>query len=365
MEIHYYKRTIRELRENIKLPFQDPHHIMSSMNTGRKNAILNNPSGCDDTDVCQILALDGDVVVGVTNPFLGRLLINGDIVPVQNGSNLFSHEDYRKVNVGGELFLKSTKLHPSGNNLRAGISQMALPLYHAMKYSVFEFPRVIYLKKSRSVVQAFLRSEGWWAKPIVWVADSCLWLHRQMIKLHNVLCYGSYTVEEIKECPDEVEQIVLQDEHPYMELHDKDWFNWNLNYSFSEDEKTKCKLYVVKRKRIVEAFFLTKQEFFKQASGRGFKNVYLGSIMEWGIAKQSNIREKGLVLLALNQFGSNIDGVQYATNDECVLRQLVRWLFVRIGTANIAIRLRGVKDVAIKDINNWRIRLAASDTVIN
>ena len=365
MEIHYYNRTIRELRENIEPPFQDPHHIMSSMSKGRINAVLNNPSGCDDTDVCQILALDGDVVVGVTNPFLGRLLINGETVTVQNGSNLFSHEDYRKVNVGGDLFMKSTKLHPSGNNLRAGISQMALPLYHAMKYSVFEFPRMIYLKKSRSVVQAFLHSEGWWTNPIIWAADSCLWFHQQMINLHNAICYGSYTVEEVKECPDEVEQIVLQDAHPYMELHDKAWFNWSLNYSFSEDKRTKRKLYVVKRKEKVEAFFLTKQEFFKQASRRGFKNVYLGSIMEWGIDKQSKLQEKGLVLLALCQFEHSIDGIQYATNDESVLRRLKRWLFIRIGTANIAIRLRGIKDVAVKDVNNWRIRLAASDTVID
>lgn len=365
MEIHYYKRTFRELRENVKLPFQDPHHIMSSMNRGRKNAVLNNPSGCDDTDVCQILALDGDVVIGVTNPFPGRLLINGETVPAQNGSNLFSHEDYRKMNIGGELFLKSTKLHPSGNNLRAGISQMALPLYHAMKYSVFEFPRVIYLKKSRSVVQAFLHCEGWWTEPIVWFADSCLWFHQRMIKLHNALCYGSYTVEEVKDCLDEVEQIVLQDEHPYMELHDKAWFNWCLHYSFSEDERSKRKLYVVKRNKKVEAFFLTKQEFFKQASRRGFKNVYLGSIMEWGIDKQSKLQEKGLVLLALCQFEHSIDGIQYATNDESVLRRLKRWLFIRIGTANIAIRLRGIKDVAVKDVNNWRIRLAASDTVID
>lgn len=365
MDIHYYKRTFRELRENIELPFKDPYNIMSSMTSKRREVVLHNPSGCDDDDICQILALDGDVVVGVTNPFPGRLLINGEIVGTQNGSTLFSHEDYRKENVGGELFLMSTKLHPTGNNFYAGISQMALPLYRALRYTLFEFPRMIYLRKSRSVVQAYLHSEGWWTKPCIWLADLGLWLHRQIVKFHNTCCYSKYLVEEVKDCPEEVEKIVKEDGHPYMELHDKAWFDWSIKYSMSDDPRTKRRLFVIKNKGIIEAFFLTKQEFFSQASSRGFKNVYLGSVMEWGIAKLSKLKEKDISLLSLKYFDSDIDGIQYATADDAVAGKLKHWLYVGIGTANIGTRIRSVKNADIKNINKWRIRLAASDTVID
>lgn len=365
MGIHYYKRTFCELRENVRLPFRDPHNIMSSLNEKMRDAVLNNPTVYDDSDVCQILALDGDVVVGCTNPFPGRLLINGDVVGTQNGSTLFSHEDYRKENVGGELFFMISKLHPTGNNFYTGISQMALPLYKVLKYTVFEFPRMIYLRKSRSVIEALLHSCSWWTKPLIWGADTCFWLHRRVVGLHNATCYRRYIVEEVKKCPDAVENIVLRDEHPYMEFHDKAWFDWSLNYSISEDERTKRRLYVVKSNEKVEAFFLIKQEFFKQASSRGFKNVYLGSVMEWGIDKSSNLEEKDVVLLSLNHFDGNIDGIQYATSDYTTARKLRRWLFVGIGMSNIGIRLRSIKDATIKDIDNWRIRLAGSDTVLN
>lgn len=365
MEINFYNRTFKELKENRVLGFKDPYHIMSSLGPKMREAVLNNPTGYTEEEVCQILALDGDVVVGCTNPFSGRLLLNGEEVTCQNGSTLFSHEDYRKENVGGELFVRISTLHPTKNSFFAGISQMAIGLYRAMRYTVFEFPRMIYLRRSRSVIEALLHSSAWWTRPLIWVADTCLWIHRQIVGLHNAICYCGYTIDEVTNCPDEVEAIVMQDGHQYMELHDKAWFDWSLCYSISEDERTKRRLYVVKKNGAIEAFFLIKQEFFAQASSRGFKNVYLGSVMEWGASAPSKLTEKDLVMMSLSCFDNDVDGIQYATTDNKVVRQLKRWLFVGIGQANMGFRIRSCKDAGLKDIGNWRVRLAASDTVLN
>ena len=100
--IFFVNRTFGELERGEKPSYKDPHGIMASLTEKMKDAVLNNPSGYREDEVCQILAIDGDVVVGATNPFFGRLLLKGKIVPCQNGSYLFSHEDYRKYNVGGE-----------------------------------------------------------------------------------------------------------------------------------------------------------------------------------------------------------------------------------------------------------------------
>ena len=363
--IQFINKTFGELAQGKPTGLKDPYKIMASLGPKMRGAVLHNPSGYREGEVCQILALDDDVVVGATNPFSGRLLINGDVVGCQNGSYLYSHDEYRKDNVGGELFLRITNLHPTKNCFFVGISQMAIGLYKALKYSLFEFPRLIYLRKSRSVVQSILHSEASWTKPLILIADAGLWLHRQLINVHNSILYKDFTIENVNKCPEEVEQIVIQDRHPYKELHDKGWFDWSLRYSFSEDERTLRRLYVIKKKETIEAFFLLKQEFFEKASSRGFKNVYLGSIMEWGIAEGSQLTEKDVVLLCLNRFDSNVDGIQYATTEHKVARQLKKWLFAGIGNANTGVLIRSIKDNSLKDINNWRLRLGGSDTVLN
>ena len=365
MQIDFYYRTFGELKANKELGFNDPYNIMASLNPKMREAVLHNPSGYRDDEVCQILALDGDVVVGATNPFSGRLLINGEIVPCQNDSYLFTHKNYRKDSIGGELFMILTKLHPSKNNYYAGISQMAMGLYKALKYTVFEFPRMIYLRKSRSVIQVFFHSSSWWIKPFIWMADAFLCLHRLMVKLHNIICYDGYILEEVKDCPKEIETIVKQDCHPYMEYHDKAWFDWSLRYSISEDMRTCRRLFVVKNEDQIEAFFLIKQEFFEKASSRGFKKVYLGSVMEWGISKLSRLTERDIVMLSLGTFDDNVDGIQYATDNSKVKSQLRWWLFVEIGMANIGFKLKTIKSSEINKMSKWRIRLAGSDTVLN
>lgn len=359
------ERTFEDLKRDRDLEIKDPYGIMASITPQMKIALLNNPSGCKDEDVYQILALDGDIVVGTVNPFPGRLLIEGDTVECQNGSNLFSHEDYRKDNVGAELFMRLTTLKVRQDGYFAGISQMALGMYKALKYTIFEFPRLIYLCKSRSVVHSVLHSESWFTKPIIWIADMGLWLHRQIINLHNVINYHEYTMEEVKQCPEEVEQIVSQDPRPFMELHDKAWFDWNIHYSFTDDVKTKRRLYVLTKDERIEAFLLTKQEFFKQASSRGFKNVYLGSVMEWGIDKHSKLTEKDIALLSLKCFDSDIDGIQYASSDNSVVKKLKYWFFIGVGFANIGVRIRSIKDDRLKDMNYWRIRLGGNDTILD
>lgn len=363
--IKFIERTFKELKNDSVNRVKDPYNIMSSLGPKMREAVLHNPSGYSEDEVCQLLALDGDKVVGATNPFSGRLLINGEAIPCQNGSYLYSHDDYRKDNVGGELFLRITNLHPTKNCFFVGISQMAIGLYKALKYSLFEFPRLIYLCKSRSVVQSILHSEALWTKSLIGLADIVLWLHRQIINVHNSIFYRGYSIDNVKECPDEVEQIVIQDKHLYKELHDKAWFDWSLKYTISEDPRTLRRLYVIKKNGKIEAFFLVKQEFFEKASSRGFKNVYLGSIMEWGITEESQLTEKDVVLMSLNSFDNNVDGIQYATTEHKIEKQLKKWLFVGIGNANTGVRIRSVKDNSLKDINNWRLRLGGSDTVLN
>ena len=242
---------------------------------------------------------------------------------------------------------------------------MAQPIYKILKYKLFEFPRLIYLRKSRSVIHALLKTESCLCRPLIWIADFFLWLHVFFIKLINYFKFSKYSIEESKTVSDEVEQIVMSDQHPFMEIHDKAWLQWCLDHSFSDSVKNMKKLYLIKKSGKMEAFFVTKQEFFEQASSRGFKNVYLGSVVEWGIAPACNLDEKDIYLLSLRCFDKNIDGIQVATSDNQIAKKLKRCLFIAIGNATMAYKLKKIKSEELSDIKNWRIRIAGGDTLLN
>ena len=199
--VEFYNLTFSELKSTPNIKYEDPYHIASSLCKSMKEAVLNNPSGYREDEVCQILAIDNGIVVGCTNPYSGRAYINKEIIPIQSASYLYSHEDYRKENVGGDLFLQVANLHPTRNCLYSGISQMAIGLYHVLKFMVFEFPRLIYLRKSRTVIHWVLKTECRIVSPIIWCADFALLLHRNFLKLFSKERRRGYEVVESNGAP--------------------------------------------------------------------------------------------------------------------------------------------------------------------
>lgn len=363
--VSYYQRTYKELKEEKILDFEDKYNIMASLNPLMKNALLNKPTLYNESDTCQILAIVNNVVVGVINCFDSQLLLNGKKIPTQAGSYLFVHEEFRYLAIGGDLMMQYRNLHSSKNCIAGGISQVAKPFYSILKYSIFEFPRFMFLRKSRSVIQAIFKIDGIILFCIAKAVDIGLWIYRKILFLFTSIRTMRVVVIQATKTPEEVENIVFSDPHPFMELHDKKWIDWNLNYTFKEDERNKKALYLIKKREDIIGFFITKMEFHKEASSRGFKNVYLGSVMEWGSKNEDILSETMIHLLALKTFPSCIDGVQMATSSSKTQKAFKRMGFAHIGDANMATFIKSVKEEGIKDINNWRIRLAVSDTLIN
>lgn len=364
-KIFYYKRTYGELKNKKSLDFEDKYNIISSLNPLMRKALLNKPIPYDENEVCQILAIANNIVVGVVNCFSSQLLLRGKKVPVQAGSYLYVHKDFRKYAIGGDLMMQYKSLHSSGNCIASGISQVAKPFYSILRYSIFEFPRFMFLRKCRSVLQTILKIDGVTLFCTSKVVDAGLWIYRNILFLYTSILTNNLTVTQPMDTPNEVENIILSDSHPFMELHDKKWIDWNLNYTFNEDKRNKKALYLIKKEQEIMGFFIIKIEFHKEASNRGFKNVYLGSVMEWGSKNEDILSEAMIHLLALKTFPKYIDGVQMATSSTKTQKIFKRIGFVHVGDANMAVFLKSVKEEGIKDINNWRIRLAASDTLIN
>lgn len=155
-----------------------------------------------------------------------------------------------------------------------------------MRYACLPFRRYIYLRKSRVAVEYVLKRRNSLTNGISAIVDCLMGIYRLIAFCGNIQRMKNYTIEKVDYVPEEVERMVLADEHKYKELHDRVWFEWNLKYSFNGDERNSKYLSVIKNKKgEIVGFFLNKIEFFAQASSRGFKNVLLGTVSEWGIKK--------------------------------------------------------------------------------
>ena len=364
-----YYRTFQELKENVDLGYDDKYGIMASLNNNQREAILNNPVSYKENDCCQILYVDKNTVVGTQMCFPAQVIIDGVVVRCNHASTVYSHPKYRSKGIGGDLLMALTKLPPLRNTITGGNSQMSITIFKALRYDTFEFPRFIFLENSRCAIEFVLSTNGTFTSMLASIVNPFLKLHKWIVLAQMSRYVKELKVELCQECPQEVENIVAEDSHRFREHHDKSWFDWNLKYSFNNDSRNSKGLYVVKDGNEIVGFFVNKIQFFETASARGFKNVLLGSVMEWGIKSTAKITERDIQLLAIKAMPMNLDGVQLATNDKDVIKSFRRLGFFPMGKANFCSRLKSVHDnevkIAMSDAKNWRLRLACNDTLIN
>lgn len=363
VNIHYVFRTIRDLKEKKTLDFKDPEGILNYLNENVKRTFLANPSIISDNSVCQIIALDGETVVGTELCFPNRYLDGVEQKSCFGHSTLFVSEPYRKLMVGTDLMMLAASFVENQDNIVAGISQMAYPIYKAMRYGCFSFPRFILLIKSRCVVEAKLHSDGFVSKCVSNAIDMFLKLHKTLIC--SMVSTGHLVVETVKTTPKEVEDIVKEDDHRFKELHDRKWFDWNIAYSFKPASADTKYLNVVKQRGVIVAFYLVKIEYFSEAGSCGYKNIRLATVVEWGIKKGCSFTEAQLHMIAIKNIKEDVDGIQIATTDKETELKYRKIGFFPMGIVNNAVYMSSIKDKEVKKQENWRIRIAAGDTLID
>ena len=366
VDICYYFRTIADLKTGKDLGFEDPNGILNIMSKNVRETLCANPSLFADEDVCQIIALDGNKVVGSELSFPNRFIVDGEVKSCRGASTLFVNEEYRKYAVGTILMMKSANIDSKQDSIVAGISQVAYPIYKAMRYACLSFKRYIYLRKSRVAVEYIFKNNLRIICFISKIVDLFISMMNFFMFAANRWKMRSYKVEIVNEVPIEIEKIVMDDRHKYKELHDKKWFEWNLHYSFNDDGRNSKFLAIVKdRNEHIVGFFVNKVEFFEKASSRGFKNVLLGTVSEWGIEPDASLTEFDIQMTAIRYMPNNIDGAQVASTDEETIKKFRHHMFYPMGEANMAAYVQSFKDKTINDINEWRVRIAAGDTLLN
>lgn len=333
---------------------------------GKLHAFQRNPFAVSDDVIAKIAGFCDEKEAGREYVFPLRLRTATGTFDVLAGSSLFVDPEYRRSGFGMDLPELRWQRSPSKIALGAALSQMALPVHQLLDYIVFLLPRNIMLWRSRALVETKLK--GFTAKCVAFVLDCGIWLYSLLL---SVVCscklYG-LKIEEVSSDDEStlgtVAEMIADDGASFAEVHDARWLRWHMTESFSPAGP--MRLFAVRSRGEVVGFYMTKKRFHEQASHRGFKNVWLGSVMEWQV-KGGFEKKLGwlLVSAALRLKKEGMDAVEIPSADKTLNRFLRSIGWRQVGESNFVIKsgdgspLFGNEEMM--KIENWRLRPAMGD----
>lgn len=361
MEFNSRIVTYGELRQGLHFE-NDKYGIALYEYEPRRKTFLSNPCAGADDDVFMYLVEADGVPVGRTMLFDTRLKIGEEIVPLYSGSALQVEESYQKYGLGAEIFAFGRTIKKRKLNLSAGISDMALPLYQVMKYSIFEFPKLLLLRNTKPLLGKY-GMKGGLQTVVGGLANILLRTYYCLTGYKTCRLKKKYSVEKIKTVPLWVDELVLNDGHKYAEVHDHLWLQWCLDNNFKGHERDIQSFYVVKRNNIPVGFVMTKERFRPEV--QGMKNVMIGSIVEWGSKDENELCEADIYRLVLGAFSKDVAIIEAATNDKKTQCALKRLGFIHHGDAHIAFKDKTKQLTDSGDASLWRLRYGYADVILN
>ncbi len=339
----------------------DPYSIASLFSGPTQKAFLANPFLKDKNDICLYLRKVNNDYAGIAMAFPTQIKAGDEIIDATSGSTLEVYEKYRKLEIGSDLMTAPIYNEKNKVLLFAGLSDMALPLYKVLRYSIFEYPRAMQLRS----IKPFFEGKGLKGfslsllssiidalfKPIVWISHFGSYLKKR-----------KYHVERVSTIPAWVNEIVENDGHKYAEFHNQAWFQWNLDNNLHAEKGDIQSFYCVYKHDEPYGFFMTKERYRKEAGG-ALRNAKIGSIMEWGSKDENSLTEADLYTIALSTFGK-IDVLEFASVSTKVLKQMRKYGFIHHGAAHIAFKDLTKKYKDAKDMSLWRIRFGYADVLL-
>ena len=358
-------RRLNELDSFLGAEIKEGDYLFVSKE--RRKALQQNPYLEDGNAICEWVGLADGKPAGFNYSFPIRIWADGVSYGSTTGSCLNVQEWARKTDLGLILPAKGVEqTSKDGIAVAASCSQMAVPLHKVNGYRFFFSPRFIALWHSRSVVETILPS--WLARPFAFLVDCAISVYALAVRMAVGFALRAYRVEEVgpdDASADEMARIVGLDQRRFREDHDAAWFKWHMTCSFSECGP--CRGYLLRSKKdgLAVAFAMDKRRFYEKASHRGYRNVWLSSMVEWGADPRHMRLVKWLVACLALRSRRSCDAFEFATDDPALCKFARRILWRRVGDANVGVKvmknfpLRG--DKAITEQSNWRIRPGMGD----
>lgn len=361
-------RTIDEMRVPGYKGLRDDFGVLA-LTEEKRRAFVNNPYLVHWNNYCQQVCHVDGVAFGCEVQFPLRLKTPVDTRTILAGSTTFVAKEYRKCGAGAGFSVGREQKAKGYGTAGSSMSQMMVRVYRMAGVHIFDMPRYILLFRSRPVVEMKLR--GALLKFCSMCVDCALsiwyWLAGWFVRWK---CRGLEFVDVSPADGTAIEsaaQLVAQDPHQFAEVHDAQWFMWMMTESF--EKSGPMSLTLVKRGGETVGFYMTKKRFHEQASSRGFKNVWLGSIMEWQVKADCEKLQPWILARAALAMRKQVDACELLTVDGAIASRFKRLGALHVGDGNYAFSPSAGdplwNDVGLHDVDCWRMRPALCDAGLN
>lgn len=363
MNKQIHKRTFADLSVQGLDGLRDEHGILN-FSPRMIEAFRTDPFARSE-DVVQIVGSVDGVAAGSVFSLPLEVRIGKTIHRTAAGCAMTVVEKFRNTQFG--LKLPVSRLGATAEKFMIGCSQsqMMIKVSEFIGSTIFYSPRLIMLFKSRAVVEMRLR--GLLGKLVQVLVDCglrCYWRLAKMcvrgaLKDYEMVSVTAADAEGIRVVAD-----IIRGETPLCgEVHDERWIKWHLSASFSENGP--LSLTVLRKNGNPVAFYMTKRRFYGQASHRGFKNVWLGSVVEWGALPEYAGVVRPMLMMAAALLMGQCDAVELVATELKTEQYFRKCGWCHVGDSNYVFKIADGSVLAGNEVmhkrESWRLRPAMGD----
>ena len=179
---------------------------------------------------------------------------------------------------------------------------------------------------------------------------------------YKLIVYGNKLYKETI-IPEWVTEMTANDGHQFMEVHDREWFQWNLDHNtYGFDEDIQSFYSVLDRKNKPLGFFMTKERLI-QMTGPD-KGFIRGTIVEWESRDKIVLSEADINLLAIQTFSKNVDVIFTLACESDTTSQLEEMGFQKRASYKIGVKDKKKQLDNIGEQNLWRLRYGYTYMII-
>ena len=243
----------------------------------------------------------------------------------------------------------------------ADISAEGMACYHAFRFMDFALPKMIQPHTSRFILQNFGLS-GWTLNAICRCVDCFLKPYIACSNYFLTKFCRRYDVVKMEKVPEWVDDMVMNDGHKYMEIHDHKWMQWCLDNSYSSSKTHKKMFFAILGKEKKPLGFFIIYEKTIDIPSRHIKDMCQGTLMEWGSYDEKQLTELDITKIAMATFPDGLSMIQFATMNEKVLKKMKKYGFMHHNYHHVVFKdmTKKLKDAG--DANLWRLRFGYADS---
>lgn len=286
-------QTKAELREGrIPAHWEDADGI-TDVEAHHRRFLFDNPLSRRDDDPVRIYVLFGNEVAGRLGVTIGELRVDGEPLEVLWGFNLFISKRFRRRGLAIELIRSWRDAHHTSLGMHVNLP--SLGIYHKLGWTQVDTPNVYTILRSRKFIEGYTWGPiGTLAGPPV---DAALALRRAVGRLGGPEPWRELVAERATSIPDVMDEWLGRSRAAVTTHRSAAWINWMLHVS-EADDKRDAHLFMVRDSggRIV-AYFIVQFVRRPLMSGR-FRDLPVGSLMDWDLFDEARVDLHSLVLLA-------------------------------------------------------------------